>query len=256
MIRYYNKHEFKKIEETCKYASLLLNDIEYIIKPGISTLQIDEYAKNFFIKHKLRSACYLYQGKGKIPFPGYVCTSVNHVICHGIPSEKTILKDGDIVKVDTTIELDGFYADTCKTFKVGKVSKEISDLVDVTKNAMHIGINTFVEGNYIGDIGYNIQKYINNLNKNYGIVEDYCGHGIGDSLHQDPEVQNVGFPKTGPKIQVGMCITVEPMINLGTKTTRLLQDGWTVITNDYKPSAQFEHTIGLTEEGLKIFTLY
>lgn len=250
----HTKEEFEKMRVIGKYTCNLLNEIENIIKPGISTYDIDKYSAEYIEKHSLKSACLGYMGSGKTPFPANICTSVNHTICHGIPDPEHILKEGDIVSVDITLIKDGYFGDSCRTFAVGKISQEAQDLIDITKQAMKIGIEQAFEDNYLGNIGHEIEEFIFNQSKKYSIVEEYCGHGIGKKFHQAPEVQHIGDKNSGIKLKEGMFFTVEPMINLGSKHTRLLNDKWTVITKDYKLSAQFEHTLGIGPNGPEIFT--
>lgn len=250
----HNKKDFEKMRTIGKYTNELLNEIECFIKPNISTQEIDDFAAKFIKKNNLKSACIGYKGNGNIAFPANICTSPNYVICHGIPSKDCILKSGDIISVDVTIIKDGYHGDSCRTFGIQDISNELKNLITTTKKAMEIGINACIPGNYIGDIGHAIQTYIKTFNNKYSIVEDYCGHGIGTKFHQPPQIEHIGHPKTKALLRPGMFFTIEPMINLGSKDTKLLNDGWTVITKDYKNSAQFEHTIGITENGFEIFT--
>lgn len=255
MIKLHSLDDFAKMRKAGKLAAQLLNEIQEYIKPGITTLQLNNFAKQFIEKYKTKSACYGYKGHGKTPFPGYICTSVNHVICHGIPNEQT-LEEGDIIKIDTTLIVDGWHGDTCRTFAVGKISPKSQKLIDATKEAMEVGINAAMPDATIGDIGYAIKNLIEKkYNNEYSIVEDYCGHGIGQVFHAPPQVEHNNNKGAGAKIKPGMFFTVEPMVNQGKKETRLLKDQWTVITKDYSLSAQFEHTIGISENGPEIFTL-
>lgn len=250
----HNKEDFEKMRIIGKYACQLLDEIENIITPGISTFDIDLFAARFIEKYALKSACLGYKGHGNTPFPANICTSVNHMICHGIPNKNHYLREGDIISVDITVIKDGYFGDSCRTFPVGKISSDAQELITVTKKAMEIGINQAYSSNYLGNIGYEISKFINNQPKRYSIVEDYCGHGIGKKFHQPPEVRHVCNKNSGILIKEGMFFTIEPMINLGNKHTKLLNDMWTVITKDYKLSAQFEHTIGIGSNGPEIFT--
>lgn len=255
MIKIHDKSEFEKMRKAGKLAAKLLDEIEAAIKPGITTQELDDFAKDFAKKHNATSACYGYKGHGKPPFPGYICTSVNHTICHGIPNQQ-VLEEGDIIKIDTTLIVDGYHGDTCRTYPVGTISKEAANLIAATKEAMEIGIAAAQPDNYIGDIGYAIGQLMKNkYNNKYSIVEDYCGHGIGQVFHQAPQVEHINEAGTCELIVPGMFFTIEPMINLGKKESRTLNDKWTVITKDYSLSAQFEHTIGITENGPEIFTI-
>jgi methionyl aminopeptidase len=252
-IKLWTKDEFDKMSKVGKLAAQLLNELEAAIKPGISTQYLDDVAADFITKYGAKSACLGYRNRNSPPFPKYICTSVNHVICHGIPNEKQILQDGDIIGIDITIIVDGWHGDTCKTFPVGAISNEKKELLIVTEDALNVGIQA--AKNTIGNIGHAIANLIKTkYNDKYSIVEDYCGHGIGDQFHMSPEVRHNWIEGAGPKIQPGMFFTIEPMINIGNKETRLLKDGWTVVTKDFSCSAQFEHTIGITEDGPMIFT--
>lgn len=256
MIKIHSKIEFEKMRKAGKLAAQLLAELGQLIKPGVTTLDLDNYAIEFCKKHDAKSACFGYKGRDNVPFPKYICTSVNHVICHGIPSAEQILKEGDIIGVDVTLIVDNYHGDTCATYPVGEISKQAQELIDATYQATQIGIANALAGNYLGDVGFSIQDFIRKkYNNKFSIVEDYCGHGIGDKFHQAPEVQHVGRAKSGPQLKEGMFFTVEPMINAGKKETRVLKDGWTVIAKDYSLSAQFEHTIAVTENGPEIFTL-
>jgi len=201
----------------------------------------------FLKKHNAVSAPLYYRG-----FPKSVCTSVNHVVCHGIPSDKT-LKEGDIVNVDVTSFLDGFHGDTSRTYCVGKVSIKAKNLVDATKEALERSIKILKPGMQLGDIGYEIQSFVEA--KGYSVVRDFCGHGVGREFHEEPNILHYGKKGTGPKLEEGMVFTIEPMINAGKYATKLLNDGWTAVTKDKSLSAQFEHTVGITNNGYEIFTL-
>ena len=197
--------------------------------------------------HKAYSAPLYYRG-----FPKSCCTSVNHVVCHGIPSEK-ILRDGDIMNVDVTALKEGWHGDTSRMFKVGEVSVKAEKLIQTTYEAMMKAIKVVKDGVLLGDIGSAIQSHVES--NGFSVVQDFCGHGIGQSFHQEPNVLHYGKKGTGEKIKSGMIFTIEPMINLGRFETKTLKDGWTAVTKDKTLSAQFEHTIGVTNEGYEIFTL-
>jgi len=255
MIKIHSSAEFEKMRKAGKLAATLLQELGQQVKVGITTRMLDDYAYQFIQKYGIKSACYGYKGAGKIPFPGYICTSVNHAICHAFPTDQ-VLEEGDIISIDTTLIVDGYYGDTCATFPVGKISSCAQQLIDATYDALETGIKVARPGNHFGDIGYAIEQLMKNKYHNkYSIVEDYCGHGIGTTFHAPPQVEHVGVAGTGHAIQEGMFFTIEPMINAGQKDTRLLKDGWSVITKDYSLSAQFEHTIGIGEHGAEIFTI-
>lgn len=248
MIKIKSKREIELMRETSKLAASTLTYIEPFIKPGVSTEEINKLCHDYIIEHGAIPAPLNYHG-----FPKSVCTSPNEVICHGIPSKDVILKDGDILNVDVTTILNKYHGDTNKTFYVGNVDQKIKDLVDVTYKCMREGIKTVRPGSHIGDIGAVIQEIAHS--HGYSVVEEYCGHGIGREFHEDPQVVHVGKKGHGVKIKKGMTFTVEPMINLGTKDCDLQKDEWTVLTKDRKWSAQFEHTILVTDDGFEILTL-
>jgi len=243
----YYPNEFKKLRNAGKISSQCLDFISDKIKPGVKTQEIDDLCVNFLKKHNAISAPLFYRG-----FPKSICTSVNHVVCHGIPSEK-ILKEGDIVNVDITSFVDGFHGDTSRTFCVGKVSVKAKNLVEITKEALERSIKILKPGIYLGDIGFEIQNFVEK--NGYSVVRDFCGHGVGRNFHEEPNILHYGKKRTGPKLEEGMVFTIEPMINAGKYETKLLNDGWTAVTKDKSLSAQFEHTVGITNNGYEIFTL-
>ena len=240
------KEAFEKTKIAGSIASGALDEVTKIIKPGITTDQIDKICYEFINDYKAYSAPLFYRG-----FPKSCCTSANHVVCHGIPSDK-ILKDGDIVNVDVTSFKDGWHGDTSRMFKIGEVSIKAEMLIQTTYEAMMKAIKIVKDGVFLGDIGSTIQKHVEA--KGYSVVQDFCGHGIGQTFHKEPNVLHYGKKGTGEKIKEGMIFTIEPMINLGKYETKTLNDGWTAVTKDKSLSAQFEHTIGVTKNGCEIFT--
>lgn len=238
------------MRKTCRLAASTLEYIEDFIKPGVSTDELNQICHDYIISHQAYPSPLNYHG-----FPKSICTSLNEVICHGIPNKKDILKDGDILNIDVTTYLNNFHGDTNKTFIIGEIPPEVQKLVDTTYLCMRAGINQVKPGAHIGDIGAIIEEIAGD--HGYGVVEEYCGHGIGREFHEEPQVVHVGERGTGAEIKPGMTFTIEPMINLGKRHCKLLKDGWTVITKDKKPSAQFEHTILVTESdrGHEILTL-
>jgi len=243
----YYPDEFKKLRNAGKISSQCLDFISDKIKPGVKTQEIDILCVNFLKKHNAVSAPLFYRG-----FPKSICTSVNHVVCHGIPSDKT-LKEGDIINVDVTSFVDGFHGDTSRTYCVGKVSVKAKKLVEITKEALERSIKVLKPGIHLGDIGFEIQSFVES--NGYSVVRDFCGHGVGRNFHEEPNILHYGKKGTGPKLQEGMVFTIEPMINAGKYETKLLNDGWTAVTKDKSLSAQFEHTVGITNNGYEIFTL-
>jgi methionyl aminopeptidase len=229
-------------------ASNVLEMIGEHVQAGVSTDKLDQICHDFILEHDAIPAPLNYKG-----FPKSICTSVNHVICHGIPSESKILKDGDIINIDITVIKDGYHGDTSKMFSVGKISPLADRLIKVTREALFLGIDQVKPGNHLGDIGYAIQTLAKK--ERFSVVKEYCGHGIGLVFHEEPQVLHYGQPGTREEIQEGMCFTIEPMLNAGKADTRLLPDNWTVVTRDKKLSAQWEHTLLVTSTGVEILTL-
>lgn len=248
MISIKSKREIELMRATSKLASSTLEYIEPFVKPGVSTEELNQMCHDYIVKHDAYPSPLNYNG-----FPKSVCTSLNEVICHGIPSTKDVLKDGDILNIDVTTYLNKFHGDTNKTFFVGNVSSELKKLVEITYACMREGINQVRPGAHIGDIGAIIQEIAHD--HGYSVVEEYCGHGIGREFHEEPQVVHVGKKGHGAEIKPGMTFTIEPMINLGARHCELLKDNWTVVTKDNKASAQFEHTILVTADGHDILTL-
>lgn len=248
MISIKSAREIELMKATSKLAAQTLEYIAPFVVVGVSTEEINTLCHDFIIKHGAYPSPLNYHG-----FPKSVCTSLNEVICHGIPTKSEILKEGDILNIDVTTYLNKFHGDTNKTFLVGNVSPEVKKLVDVTYQCLREAIKVVRPGGHIGDIGAVIQEIAHA--HGYSVVEDYCGHGIGREFHEAPQVVHVGKRGTGAEMKPGMTFTIEPMINLGVKEGKVLKDGWTVVTRDKKWSAQFEHTILVTPEGHEILTL-
>ena len=238
---------FEKTRLAGQIAAKTLDEVAKIIAPGIRTEDIDKLCYEFINDHDGYSAPLFYRG-----FPKSCCTSTNHVVCHGIPSDK-ILKEGDIINVDVTVLKNGWHGDTSRTFQVGKVSVKAKKLVETTYKSLMKAISIVKEDVYLGDIGATIQNYVES--EGFSVVQDFCGHGIGKLFHEQPNVLHYGKKGTGEKIKAGMIFTIEPMINIGNYETKTLNDGWTAVTKDKSLSAQFEHTIGVTKDGCEIFTL-
>jgi methionyl aminopeptidase len=248
MISIKSSREIELMRATSKLASSTLEFIEPHVVPGVSTEELNKLCHDYIVENGAYPSPLNYHG-----FPKSICTSKNEVICHGIPSKKDILKDGDILNIDVTTYLNKFHGDTNKTFFVGNVSPEVKKLVEVTYMCMREGINQVKPGGHIGDIGAVIQEIAHGYG--YSVVEEYCGHGIGREFHEEPQVVHVGKRGTGAEIKPGMTFTIEPMINLGVRNCKVLKDNWTVITKDKKWSAQFEHTVLVTDAGHEILTL-
>jgi methionyl aminopeptidase len=240
------KEAFEKSRIAGSIAAGALDEVAKIVKPGITTNEIDKVCYEFINDNDAYSAPLFYRG-----FPKSCCTSSNHVVCHGIPSDK-ILRDGDIVNVDVTAYKNGWHGDTSRMFKIGDVSIKAEKLINATYESMMMAIKILKEGIQLGDIGYTIQNYVEA--NGFSVVQDFCGHGIGQTFHKEPNILHYGKKGTGEKIKAGMIFTIEPMVNLGEYETKTLNDGWTAVTKDKSLSAQFEHTIGVTKDGYEIFT--
>ena len=246
-LRLYKPEDFAPMRKAGKLASQVLDMVTEHIRPGITTNEIDQLCHDFILKHGATPSPLGYRG-----YPKSVCTSVNHVVCHGIPSDKK-LQDGDIVNVDVTVNLNGYHGDNSRMYGIGKVGIAAQKLMDTTYEALMAAISILKPGITLGDIGHTIQSYVEP--KGYSVVRDFCGHGIGTSMHHEPEVLHYGKPGTGHVLQPGFFFTIEPMINQGRPETKILADGWTAVTRDRSLSAQWEHTIAITEDGYEIFTV-
>ncbi len=240
--------DIEKMRIAGKLASQVLEMVEEYVKPGISTLKLDQICHEYIVKQQDAIPAPLnYKG-----FPKSICTSVNHQVCHGIPSDGKILKKGDIVNIDVTVIKDGFHGDTSKMFQVGKTSILADRLCKVTQKCMYEAIKLVRPGLHIGDIGAIIQEIA--YDNKFTVVRDYCGHGIGREFHESPQILHYGTKNTGMQLLEGMTFTIEPMINAGNHNTKVLNDGWTVVTQDHSLSAQWEHTILVTKDGFEILT--
>ena len=238
--------KFKKMRVAGKLAAQCLDMITDHIKPGITTDKIDKLCYDYIKDNGGYSAPLNYRG-----FEKSLCTSLNHVICHGIPSERE-LEDNDILNIDVTAIVDGYYGDTSRMFSVGEISVKAKNLIDVTYESLMNAIQILKPGIKLGDIGYEIQSLVEP--RGFSVVRDFCGHGISNTFHEPPNVLHYGKKNTGPELQPGMTFTIEPMINSGKYDAKILNDGWTAVTKDKSLSAQFEHTLGITENGYEIFT--
>tara|TARA_B100000287_G_scaffold418881_1_gene456412 strand:+ start:3131 stop:3874 length:744 start_codon:yes stop_codon:yes gene_type:complete len=246
MITIKNKEQINFMSEACRIVRDTLFLMEECIRPGISTKELDRIAEEYILSQNATPGF-----KGLYGYPSTICISIEDEVVHGLPGN-TILKEGQIVGIDVGAICNGYYGDHAKSFPVGKVSDEKMKLLEVTKKCLEIGIDKAIPGNRIGDIGSAIQEY---AEKNgYGVVRELVGHGIGAQLHEEPQIPNYGRPSTGPSIDVGMCFAIEPMINMGKKEIYTKEDGWTICTKDGLPSAHFEHTITVTEDGPQILT--
>ncbi len=240
--------DFEKMRVAGRLAAQTLDMIAAHVKPGVTTEDLDRLCHDFITGHDAIPAPLNYRG-----FPKSICTSINHVICHGIPSPDKTLREGDILNIDVTVIVDGWFGDTSRMFFVGEVKRKASRLVEITYEAMWRGIEAVKPGTHLGDIGHAIQTFAEK--ERCGVVRDFCGHGIGQVFHDHPNVLHYGKPGTGIELLPGMFFTVEPMINLGRPDVLILEDGWTAVTRDKSLSAQWEHTIAVTETGYEVFTL-
>ena len=238
--------DFEGMRKAGNLAAKTLDLLANYVKPGISTSEIDRIAFDFIETNNGLIAPLFYKG-----FPKSICTSLNHVICHGIPSNR-ILESGDIVNIDVTVIVDDWHGDTSRMFPVGKINNKAQKLIDCTYEAMMEGIEAVSPNAYLGDIGARIQSVAEY--QNYSVVRDFCGHGLGKVFHEYPNILHYGKSGEGEMIEMGMFFTVEPMINIGKYDVRMLNDGWTAVTKDKTLSAQFEHSIGVTQDGYEIFT--
>ena len=240
------KEKFEKMKIAGSLASKTLDMLTNEIKEGISTNKIDKLGFEFIRDHGGYSAPLYYRG-----FEKSLCTSLNHVICHGIPGER-ILEEGDIVNVDVTAIVDGYYGDTSRMYSIGKISVKAQNLIDATYESLMKSIKILKPGIKLGDIGNEIQTYVEA--KGFSVVRDFCGHGIGDKFHEPPNILHYGKKNTGAELKPGMTFTIEPMINSGKFEVKILDDGWTAVSKDKSLSAQFEHTVGIKDNGYEIFT--
>ncbi len=243
-----SSREIEKMRQAGQLAAQLLDYLEPLVKPGVTTLDLNDAAEAWTQKHGAKSAPLGYHG-----FPKSICTSVNEVVCHGIPNAKQILKDGDIINIDVTPLLDGYHGDTSKTFLIGEPSPLARQLVEVTQECMMRGIATVKPGARVGDIGAAIQEYAEA--QGFSVVRDFVGHGVSRVFHTAPQIPHYGTRGKGKKMRPGMVFTIEPMINEGTYEVEVLSDEWTAVTKDRKLSAQFEHTVAVTKTGVEILTL-
>ncbi|HEY9889452.1 MAG TPA: type I methionyl aminopeptidase [Candidatus Obscuribacterales bacterium] len=247
-----SRREIDKMRQAGRLAAELLAYLEPMVKPGVSTLALNDAAEAWTQKHGAKSAPLGYPGTVD-PFPKSICTSVNEVVCHGIPRADQILRDGDIINIDVTPIVDGYHGDTSRTFLVGTPSPLAEKLVAVTEESMWRGIRAVKPGARVGDIGAAIQAYAEG--EGFSVVRDFVGHGVHRIFHTAPQIPHYGTAGKGKKLRKGMVFTIEPMINVGTYEVEVLADGWTAVTADRKLSAQFEHTVAVTEEGVEILTL-
>lgn len=245
--------EIEKMRVAGRLAAEVLDYIQPFVKPGISTGELDRLCHDYMVNVQGTIPAPLdYAPSGHDPYPRSICASVNHQVCHGVPGEKQ-LKSGDIVNLDITVIKDGYHGDTSRMFYVGEPSIQARRLCEVTYECMWLGIEEVRPGAHLGDIGHAIQRHAEKYG--YSVVREFCGHGIGRAFHEEPQVLHYGKPGTGLKLQAGMTFTIEPMINAGRRDIRQLGDGWTIVTKDHSLSAQWEHTVLVTDDGYEVLTV-
>jgi len=248
MIHYKTEEEIELIRQSSRLVSKTLGELSNHIEPGAVPLELDKIAETF-IRDNGGEPGFL----GMYDFPNTLCVSVNEEVVHGIPNKKP-LNDGDIISIDCGVLMNDFFGDHAYTFSVGEISKEIRQLLEVTKDSLYRGINKLRVGNQIGDVSYEIQTFTESFG--YGVVRELVGHGLGKELHEEPDIPNFGIKNTGPKIKNGLVVAIEPMINLGSKEVEQAEDGWTVITKDRKPSAHFEHNVAVIDNEPVILSTF
>ncbi len=252
MIPIKNDRQIEHMRQSCTIAANVLQELKTFVKPGISTQDLEEAGRASIARHGARSACYGYQ-IGSRRYPAHTCISVNEEVVHGIPSYRRILRDGDIVSLDIVIEYEGYIGDNAVTVPVGAIAPGFRKLLAVTEEALRLGISVARPGLRIGDISSTVQRYVEG--NGFSVVRDMVGHGVGLSMHEEPQIPNFGRPNTGDRIKPGMTLAIEPMVNLGGYRTKTLADGWTIVTADNSPSAHFEHTVLVTEKEPEILTI-
>ncbi len=240
------ENEIKMISKSCQIVADTIDMLSEFVVPGALISDLDKKAENYITSRGARPAF-----KGYMGFPSTLCISIEDAVVHGIPGEVE-LKEGQIVGIDCGAELNGYYGDHAKTFSVGKINNEKKKLMEITEQSLYKGIEKAVPGNYVGDIGYAVQTHAES--NGFSVVRELVGHGIGENLHEEPQVPNYGSPNQGYKLHTGMCIAIEPMINLGGREIYTAKDGWTILTADGKASAHFEHTIAILDDGPKILS--
>lgn len=246
--------EIELMRKANRLVGSTLGEISKHIKPGVTTLQLDRIAESYIRDNGAVPTFKNYPNPFGNPFPASICTSVNDVVVHGIPDNKTVLREGDIISVDCGALLNGFNGDSCYTFCVGEVSNEVRKLLQVTKESLYRGIENAVAGKHVGDIGHAVQTYCES--KGYGVVRELTGHGIGREMHEEPSVPNYGAAGSGVLLKAGMCIAIEPMITLGNRSLCMMSDCWTIKTCDGKPAAHFEHTVAVYRGKAEILSSF
>lgn len=249
-----NAEGIRRMRESCAIAAEILAKLKAQVRPGITTYDLDQMGRDLIASYGARSAPYGYRhSSGGRAYPAYTCLSVNEEVVHGIGSLKRVLRDGDIISVDVTVEYNGYIGDNAVTVPVGSIAPRIDELLRVTQEALMIGIAQATIGNRIGDISHAVQTHVEAAG--FSVVREMVGHGVGQSMHEEPQIPNFGRKNSGERIRAGMTLAIEPMVNLGRHQVRTLSDGWTVVTADGQPSAHFEHTVLTTDSGPEILTV-
>ena len=253
MIPIKNAEAIRRMRESCTIAATILARLKEQVRPGITTYDLDQIGRDLISSFGARSAPYGYKHGSGRPYPSYTCLSVNEEVVHGIGSLKRILRDGDIISVDVTVEYNGYIGDNAVTVPVGSIPARVAELLKVTAEALTLGIKQAVPGNRIGDISHVVQTFVEA--HGFSVVREMVGHGVGRTMHEEPQIPNFGRRNSGDKIKPGMTLAIEPMVNLGRFEVRTLADGWTVVTADGSPSAHFEHTVLTTDSSPEILTI-
>jgi methionyl aminopeptidase len=253
MIPIKDKNGIARMRDACAIAAEVLALLKPLVRPGVTTQDLEEAGRDAIAGRGARSACYGYQ-HGSRRYPAYTCISVNEEVVHGIPTFKRVLHEGDIVSLDIVVEYQGYVGDNAFTVPVGPVSPQIASLLRVSQEALDLGVRQAVVGNRIGDISHAIQSHVET--HGFSVVRDMVGHGVGTAMHEPPEIPNFGRAGSGDRIKPGMTLAIEPMVNLGGYKTKVLSDGWTIVTSDRSPSAHFEHTVLTTGSGPEILTIF
>lgn len=252
MIPIKTEEEIQKMREACQIAALVLEKLSTYLAPGVNTYDLDQTGKQLIESYGASSTVYNYR-MGNRSFPAFTCISVNEEIVHGIGSIKRVLRPGDNVTLDVTVTYNEFIGDNARTYIIGQADERVEELVRSTESALYHGIDQAKPGKRVGDISHAVQKFIESYP--FAIVKDFVGHGIGRSMHEEPQIPNFGEPRTGKKLKPGMTLAIEPMVNLGSAEVEMAPDGWTALTRDGKPSAHFEHTVLITPNGPEILTI-
>lgn len=252
MIPIKNPEGIKRMREACAVAATVLARLKEQVRPGITTYDLDQIGRDLIASFGARSACHGYQLHSR-RYPAYTCLSVNEEVVHGIGSLKRILRDGDIISLDVVVEYNGYIGDNALTVPVGTIAPKTQELLQVTAEALQLGIQQAVVGNRIGDISHTVQTFVEK--HGFSVVREMVGHGVGRAMHEEPQIPNFGRRNSGEKIKAGMTLAIEPMVNMGGYAVRTLADGWTVVTTDGQPSAHFEHTVLTTDTGPEILTI-